>query len=90
MGADPPPEPQATLGRVPIIDDSRVVRRIPQMGLEEKGRPLLVMHSNIYKGFKSHSDAPASGADEFVLRALDGSPLVQKVVQLLSRSERTD
>ena len=133
MSADPPQDSPASLGRVLIIDDSRVVRRILQIELQGKGcdvetaedglsgiakaqasrfdvvvidglmpgmdgfqvcselakmkvdgRPCLVMHTNIYKEFKNRFDAAACGADEFVLKVLDGSPLVQKVVQILS------
>lgn len=121
-------------GRVLIIDDSRVVRRILQMELEakgfevetaedgksgiakaaastfdlividglmpgldgfdtclelskmrgESGRPLLVMHTNIYKDAPNRLKASTCGADEFVLKVLDGGPLVNKVVELLS------
>ncbi len=127
------PEPAASLGCVLIIDDSRVVRRLLQMHLEEKGvtvetaadgpsgialaaasrfdvivvdslmpgmegravcaelaklkvegRPVIVMHSNIFKDSGARYDAMASGADEFVLKVLDGSPLVNRVVELLS------
>ena len=133
MNADPPVDSPASLGRVLIIDDSRVVRRILQIELRGKGcevetaedgpsgiakaeasrfdvividglmpgmdgfqvcselaktkvdgKPCLVMHTNIYKEFKNRFDATACGADEFVLKVLDGSPVVQKVVEILS------
>jgi two-component system chemotaxis response regulator CheY len=135
MDEEKTPAPAASLGRVLIIDDSRVARRILQIRLEEKGvtvetaesgpegiakaesspfdvivvdglmpgmdgfqvctelaklksegKPVLVMHTNIYKDFNARSDARASGADEFVLKELDGSPLVKRVMELLSPS----
>lgn len=49
------------------------------------GRPLLVLHTNIYKDTGNRMRASTCGADEFVLKVLDGSPLVQKVVELLSK-----
>jgi DNA-binding response OmpR family regulator len=126
-------DPAGGLGRVLIIDDSRVARRVLQMSFEAKGvsvetaedgpsgiamagssrfdvvvvdglmpgmdgfqvctelaklkvggKPVLVMHTNIYKDFQGRSDAMASGADEFVLKVLDGSPLVKRVMELLA------
>lgn len=133
MEEERPPDAAASLGRVLIIDDSRVARRILQMNLEGKGvsvetaedgpsgiakaeasrfdvivvdglmpgmdgfqvcaeltklkaggKPVIVMHTNIYKDFNARADAKSSGADEFVLKVLDGSPLVTRVLELLT------
>ena len=135
--AEPTSEPQKARGRILVIDDSGVVRKILKNSLQAEGfevetadggktgipmaeasrfdlividgmmpgmdgfsvcrelaktkvngRPLLVMHTNLYKDFKDRLEAPSAGADEFVLKVLDGSPLVQKVKQLLSPSPR--
>jgi DNA-binding response OmpR family regulator len=70
-------------GMMPGMDGFEVCQAIS--GARVGDRPLLVMHSNLYKGFTERARATECGADAFVLKVLDGSPLVEKVLELLSR-----
>jgi CheY-like chemotaxis protein len=72
-------------GMMPGMDGFEVCRQIA--ATRREGRPILVMHSNLYKDFKDRHEAMACGADAFVLKVLDGGPLVEKVVELLSTGE---
>ena len=66
---------------MPGIDGFEVCRRLAE--LRRDGRPLLVMHTNRFKDFQGRQQAERSGADAFVVKVVDGSLLVQKVIELL-------